>query len=139
MKYGERCAMCEQEKSAEISRLRAEVEELKESERGLQSMNDGLADWNSELRKQVETLKRPCSCLTHFVMNRKLEEKNHELRHEVEELKRSQRVLSTNERVINIERVMELVSSMEEGAVIRGGQHLMEERWGELRKELGLE
>lgn len=46
--------------------------------------------------------------------------------------------LDPGERVINIERVKELVSSMEEGAVIRGGQHLME-RWGELRKELGLE
>jgi DNA repair exonuclease SbcCD ATPase subunit len=74
----------------EIARLRAEVEELKESERGLKSMNDGLADWNLELRKQVEILKRPCSCLTHFMMNRKLEEKNRELRHEVEELKRNQ-------------------------------------------------
>lgn len=47
-------------------------------------------------------------------------------------------ILDPDERVINIERVRELVSSMEAGAVIRGGQHLME-RWGELRKELGLE
>ena len=46
--------------------------------------------------------------------------------------------LAPGEVVVNRERVKELVASMEADAIIRGGQALME-RWGELKKELGIE
>lgn len=42
----------------ELDRLRAEVEELKESERGLLVMNEGLAKWKDELKFEVEELKK---------------------------------------------------------------------------------
>lgn len=55
-------------------------------------------------------------------------EENARLRAEVERL-----TLKPHERVIDTRRVNETIKSMEDDAIIRGGQALME-RWGELKK-----
>ena len=46
-------------------------------------------------------------------------------------------ILEPHESVIDARRVKELLSDMENDAIIRGGQALMEQ-WGELKKELGI-
>lgn len=54
------CAVNEEhvKQAKELDRLRAEVEELRESERGLRVMNDGLAKWKDELQAKVDDLSK---------------------------------------------------------------------------------